>query len=400
MLKKIPTTQLQVGMYVHTIDCHWIDHPFFRSSFLVKDDEPLQMLNNSDIHHVVIDTEKGRDCDAEATVDEIQDALAKTCNKVEENRAVLSKQVTVSEEINNARTIYKEATHVIHKLMDDVRLGKQVELEHLEPVTEKIINSVFRNKDALISLTRIKDRDEYTFMHSVSVSALMATFARNQNMPMAVIEDVAMGGLLHDVGKMLVPNEVLSKPEQLSDEEYKIMKLHVNMGYEILSTTTGLSQDALDVVRLHHERIDGSGYPRGLKGDEISEIGLMSNIVDVYDAMTSVRCYKNAWEPSFTLKKLLEWSDSHFSKDLVESFIGCLGIYPVGSLVQLKSGLIGIVMEQGENDLLRPNLRIIYNSRYKKYVQVKDVKLKKLPEDMIVQAVSPARYNIDLAAFI
>ena len=400
MLKKIMISQLQVGMFVHDLDCGWLQHPFFRSRFMINDLLMLDKVRDANIKHLVIDTEKGVDCtDAEAG-DELQLTLQANIAETSSRQANDGKQVPASDEINNARVIYKEATNVIHRLLEDVRLGKQVEVEHIEPVTEKIVNSVFRNKDALISLTRIKNRDQYTFMHSVSVSGLLASFALNQGMERERIKQIVMGGLLHDVGKMRVPLEILNKPDRLSEDEYAIMKSHAQIGIDILSGMPGLSKDAMDVVAMHHERIDGSGYPNGLKGDEISEVGQMSTIIDVYDALTSVRIYKDAWEPSFTLKKLLEWSGSHFDKRLVSNYIRCLGIYPVGSLVQLKSGLVGIVREQNEKDLLRPDLRLIYNSRFEKYIQVKDVQLRKMPQDRIIEAISPEKYDIDLAVFV
>ena len=400
MLKKIQIDQLQLGMYVHNLDCDWMSHPFFRSRFMVKDDSAIQKIKQAGIRQLVIDTEKGLDCDAAATVDEVEASLQQSFEKVAEKKRPLPRQVSAAEEYTTARAIFTEANQVIRTLLLDARLGKQVELEKIAPITEKIVNSVFRNKDALISLTRIKDRDQYTFMHSVSVSGLMATFARAQGFEREVIEQIVMGSLLHDIGKMMVPPEILNKPDKLTDAEFEIMKTHVVHSREILSTTAGITQAALDVAAMHHERHDGTGYPLGLKGDQISEIGHMSSIVDVYDALTSVRCYKDAWEPAQTLKKLLEWSHTHFRQDLVESFIRCLGIYPVGSLVQLQSGLVGIVLEQNESDLLRPDLRIIYNSRSESYVPIKDLKLRKRPEDRIVQAISPDKYHIDLGAFI
>ncbi|MCK4708012.1 MAG: HD-GYP domain-containing protein, partial [Gammaproteobacteria bacterium] len=214
------------------------------------------------------------------------------------------------------------------------------------------------------------------------------------------IKQLALGGLLHDIGKMKVPLEILNKPGKLTDDEFEIMQGHAQLGIDYLSNTPGLSQDVMDVVSMHHERFDGTGYPNGLKGDEISEVGQMSSIIDVYDALTSVRCYKDAWEPSYTLKKLLEWSGSQFSKKLVSNYIRCLGIYPVGSLVQLQTGLVGIVIEQNEKELLRPDVRIIYNSCFEKYVKVRDIQLRKIPQESIVEAISPDKYNIDLGAFI
>ena len=399
MLKKINSSQLQIGMYVHDLDCGWLEHPFLRSRFTVMDTSTITQVQQANIRHLVIDTEKGVDCDESAS-DTLEANLQENMGGVSSRKANDGKQVAAADEIDNARLIYKEATIAIHTLLDDVRLGKRVELEHIEPVTENIVNSVFRNKDALTSLTRIKDRDQYTFMHCVSVSGLMACFALDRGMSRERIKQIVFGGLLHDVGKMKVPLDILTKPARLTEQEFEIMKSHVKLGVDSIASIPGLTQDALDVVALHHERIDGSGYPHGLQENNISEVGQMASIIDVYDALTSVRCYKNAWEPSFTLKKLLEWSGTQFNRDLVCHYIRCLGIYPVGSLVQLKSGLVGIVMEQNEKDLLRPDLRVIYNSRFLKYVQVRDIQLRKLPEESIIEAISPDKYNIDLGAFI
>lgn len=400
MLKKIQTSQLQVGMYVHDLDCGWLQHPFFRSRFKINDTAMIEKVKEAKIRHLVIDIEKGDDCQLGSEADELETTLQENIAEVSGRKADDGKQVPAADELDNARSIYNEATGIIHSLLEDVRLGKQVELEHVLPVTEKIVNSVFRNKDALISLTRIKDRDQYTFMHSVSVSGLLASFALDRGMDRERIRQVALGGLLHDVGKMRVPLEILNKPEKLSDDEFAIMKHHAQYSIDVLADVPGLSQDALDIAAMHHEHFDGTGYPKGLKGNEISMVGQMSAIIDVYDALTSVRCYKDAWEPSFTLKKLLEWGGSHFNRDLVSSYIRCLGIYPVGSLVQLQSGLVGIVMEQNECDLLRPDVRIIYNSRFEKYIQVKNIQLRKMPEERIVEAISPDKYNIDLGVFL
>ena len=287
---------------------------------------------------------------------------------------------------------------MMQHLMEDARLGKQVEVEQIEPISEQMIESAFRNKDAFISLSRIKTKDQYTFMHSVSVAGLMITFSRAMGFDMDLIRQVSIGGLLHDIGKMKTPNEILNKPGKLDDNEFKIMKSHVVYSREMLEGRAGISQAALDVAALHHERVDGTGYPLGLKGDEISEVGQMSTIVDVYDALTSVRVYKSAWEPSVALKKLLEWSSSHFNPAQVKQFIRCLGIYPVGTLVELDSGLVGIVLKQGETDLLKPVVRIIYSTRKRDYVKIREVDLSRT-DDFIKQAVSPQVYQIDLATF-
>lgn len=398
MIKKIATSQLQVGMFISNLDASCLEHNFINTRFAVKNSDIISKVINTGIKNVYIDTTKGLDIDEAQTADEVNQQLDKEKLKVAENNSTLEQQVSVKEEIERARGIYKEAHNIMHDLMEDIRLGKQVEVERVQPISEQLVESVFRNKDALISLSRIKDKDHYTFMHSVSVAGLMITFARAMNYPMDLIKEISIGGMLHDVGKMMTPDNVLNKPGKLTDDEFKVMKHHVVYSRELLEGKPGITQAALDVAALHHERIDGTGYPFGLKGDEISEVGQMSTIVDVYDALTSVRVYKSAWEPNVALKKLLEWSDNHFNPALVKHFIRCLGIYPIGTLVELDSGNVAIVIEQGETDLLNPRVRIIYNIRKKGVVPVTELDLAKT-DDHITKSVSPQTYQIDLSAF-
>ena len=398
MIKKISTDQLQVGMFISNLDASCLEHNFISSRFAVNNEELIQKVWKTGIKNVYIDTNKGIDIQDAATIGEVNAGLQKATLKIATENNTLDNQISVQEEVKRARGIYKEAHGIMQNLMGDIRLGKQVEVERVQPIAEQLVESIFRNKDALISLSRIKDKDHYTFMHSVSVAGLMITFSRAMGFDMDLIKEISIGGMLHDVGKMMTPDNVLNKPGALDDGEFKIMKSHVVYSKELLEGKPGITQAALDVAAMHHERIDGTGYPLGLKGDEISLVGQMSTIVDVYDALTSVRVYKSAWEPNLALKKLLEWSDHHFNPDLVKQFIRCLGIYPIGTLVELDSGNVAIVIEQGEKDLLNPKVRIIYNTHKKGMVPVKELDLSKT-DDRIVKSVSPQDYQIDLAAF-
>jgi putative nucleotidyltransferase with HDIG domain len=399
MLKKIQSDQIRVGMFIHDLDCAWMNHPFVKNRFKLKHEKTIQKISASGITHVIIDTQKGLDLDTAPTIDEVEQSLQEQSEQIAESQTGLNKEVSVEEEINNAKSILAEAGKTIQDIMERVRFGKQMEVETVEPITIKIIDSIFRNKDALISLRRIKSKDEYTFMHSVSVGALTAAFSRALGRDRDEIIPIATGALLHDIGKARISLEILNKPGKLTEEEFQIVKSHVKHSCQILSSTSDMSPEALDIAAQHHERIDGSGYPCGLKGEEISTVGQMSAIVDVYDALTSERCYKGAWEPSFVLKKLLEWSPNHFKTELVHKFIRCLGVYPVGTLVQLASGLVGIVMEQCEKDLLRPTIRIVYNAKEGCYVPLKELNLAKNPQDCIQSAVPPEKYEIDLNDF-
>ncbi|HFE37896.1 MAG TPA: HD-GYP domain-containing protein [Gammaproteobacteria bacterium] len=394
MIKSIKSRELRVGMYVQKLDCAWVDHPFLVNSFHLKNEKMLNKVIAAGIENIDIDTSKGLDV---LVVEPEQKTPPQTPPPVTKKK---KKKIPVSKEERKARAIYKDGTNIIRNMMEDVRLGKQVEVESVNPVAEKVVQSIFRNPHALTGITRIKTKDEYTFMHCVSVTGLMVMFARYLKFSKEDIHEVAIGSLVHDIGKIMVPDKVLNKPGKLNFDEFEVMKDHVTFSREILENNPAISQMALDVAVLHHERMDGSGYPRGLAGDEISLVGQMSAIVDVYDALTSVRVYKDAWEPSQALKSMIEWSPGHFSRELVQQFIQCLGIYPVGSLVELKSGRVGIVLEQNDEEILRPKIRIIYNAKSKYYVEVNDIDLSKETKDRITAAISPKKYNIELSVFL
>ena len=393
MFKTIPTSELRIGMYVHDLGRAWLNHPFAVSRFLVKDPEILRKITSAGIREVVIDTSKGQDLTQPAAV--ARPSKEPTPTKAQPPAA----KTTMAEEVGRAKVLFQEATTIIHNLMADARLGKQVEVQRLEPLAERMVQSTLRSRHALTGISRIKTKDEYTFMHCVSVAGLLTTFAMELALDEGTIHQLALGGMLHDIGKTLVPDAILNKPGKLDDDEFVVMRRHVEFSGELLEEQTGLSQVAKDVTMLHHERMDGKGYPLGLHGEQICLVGQMSAIVDVYDALTSVRVYKSAWEPSVTLKKLLEWSPHHFNPDLVQRFIKCLGIYPIGSLVELESGRVGVVMEQGQ-DMLRPLLRIVYHAKQQAYVRVQDLDLAKETKDRIVNVRSPAEFNLDLSLFV
>ena len=288
--------------------------------------------------------------------------------------------------------------------MQDVRLGKQIELEQVNPIVERMSESILRNQDALLSLCRIKQKDNYTFLHSVSIGALMMSFARAVNLSPEEMRQVGIGGMLHDIGKTKVPDKILNKPGKLTEEEFLIMKSHVVHSRDILSDTPGIAQASLDVAAQHHERYDGSGYPLKLKGSEMSIYGQMASIVDVYDAITSDRCYHKGMEPTVALRKLFEWSKFHFNPELVHTFVRSIGIYPVGTLVMLESGRIGIVIEQSGVSLALPLVRAIFNAKKGYYITPEDVDLSKPlgqgGADKIVSHESPAKWGIDPHKFM
>lgn len=400
MIKRIRSEQLAPGMFIHDINCGWIDHPFVFSSFRVKDEETVRKIIAYGIRELYIDTVEGTDVTGAQTQEEVDSDIHERITRLAPGKR--PPPTPLHEEISAARQVHHEAHKVVHNLLTDVRLGRQIEVEKAQPVVERITDSIFRNRDALTSLTRIKQKDDYTFQHSVSVCALLVSFAHAMELDLDVILELGMGGLLHDIGKMKVPDAVLNKPGALTEAEFVLMKSHVAQGREILKKTKGVSQTAILVAGQHHERYDGTGYPDKLKQDAISSYGQMASIVDVYDALTSNRIYHKGMEPTAALKKLFEWSKYHFSEELVQHFIRVIGIYPTGSLVRLESGLLAVVVRQGENNLLHPVVRVIYDSKTGFITTPHDIDLSTPPgsSDRIERHELPGKWGINPFAYL
>jgi putative nucleotidyltransferase with HDIG domain len=245
--------------------------------------------------------------------------------------------------------------------MRDVRLGNAVHVAGVEEVVGDITESISRNSGALVSLLNLKEADDYTFLHCVAVGTLMVTLGRAMRLDAETIRQGGIGGLLHDVGKMKVPEALLNKPGKLTDDEFSVIKKHPVIGHELLLSTGAVGQIPLDITRHHHERMDGTGYPDQLPADQISLYARMSAIVDVYDAITSHRCYHRAMTPTEAMRKMLDWSKFHFDEALTYQFMKVLGIYPVGQLVRLESGRLAVVTDQNDNNLLMPKVCAFFN---------------------------------------
>lgn len=400
MLKKIRTDQLRPGMFVHELDCAWMDHPFMRNRFSVGGEGDIRKIAEAGVKALYIDTGRGGDVEDAPTAAEVRAELdsamiaAAAAPKPDPARSL-------REEMQRARKVHGEANGIIRNVMRDVRLGNQVQLEQVEPVVERIGESVLRNGDALLALCRVKTKDDYTFLHSVSVGALLIAFCRELDLDPATIHQAGVGGMLHDVGKVRVPDAILNKPGRLTDEEFTQMKGHVVESRRILEATPNISETALRVAAEHHERYDGSGYAEGLKGESISRIGQMAAICDVYDAITSDRVYHKGMAPGEALRKIFEWSKFHFNPQLTQAFLRCIGIYPTGTLVHLESGRLAVVLAQHENNLLQPLVRIVFHSRANHYLKPEDMDLARPGcADRITGSEPPEKWGIDTMRFL
>ena len=400
MIKRIPADRLKIGMFIHDFNCSWVDHPFLRNSLKVEDQKTIDKIVAAGIRELFIDTAKGLDVAGAQTEEEFNSELHDQFSQFVRMQGERDHpRVPLKSEIVVARTVHREAHRIVNNVLQDVRNGKPIEVAKVEPVVGQLADSVFRNRDALISLSRIKRKDDYTFQHSVSVSVLLISFCLAMEYERRVIVEIGMGGLLHDIGKMMVPDHILNKPGALTAAEFALMQSHAPVGREILKSTPGMPETALMIAGEHHERYDGTGYPDKLKEQEISQFGQMASIVDVYDALSSNRVYHKAIEPTAALKKLFEWRTSHFNEALVQHFIRAIGIYPVGSLVRLKSGLLGVVIDPDNEDLLHPTVRAVYDLKRRNSIAPRDIDLSRDPAEIggdgVVGHESPEQWGID-----
>jgi len=404
MLKKVKTEKLKPGIFVHDFNCGWLEHPFLRNRLLLKSDADIEKILECRIREVYIDTDYGLDVDDAPTKQDVDEHINAEMTKLQAEPPRSDLSVPLAEEIIRAEPLLHESKVQIQVLLDAIRVGRKLDVPQVELVVEKMTESVLRNKHALVSLARIKNRDEYTYLHSIAVAALCISFGQHLDLEPRHIKALSVGGLLHDIGKVKMPLEVLNKPGPLTEREFEIMKTHVAHGDCILRETSGISESSICVTRHHHERLDGTGYPEGLKGDQISKFGQIAAIVDIYDALTSERCYKHAIQPTAVIRKLYEWSESYLDRTFVEQFILHMGIYPVGALVRLRSGIIGIVVRQGERSLLDPVVRAVYDTKRQLRVTPFDINLSSRPAgqrpDEIIGFEAPESWNLQPEKFL
>jgi putative nucleotidyltransferase with HDIG domain len=379
MLKRIKVADLCIGMYVQEFCASWKETPFWRTSLMIDCPKTLTHIQTSDVKEVWIETSKG--LDIEEAEPEAEEETA-PCEDIQP-QSIVVRRASFDDEIEHAKKLCAKGKAAVSTMFQEARMGQAVNTANAYSLVEEISSSVMRNPDALISLARLKNKDDYTYMHSVAVCALMIALAQKLKLDEKQTRDAGMAGLLHDIGKMMISQEILDKPGKLTDEEFLAVKEHPVEGHQLLLEVDGITEGALDVCLHHHERIDGNGYPHQLKGDEISLFARMGAVCDVYDAITSDRAYKSGWEPSESLRRMAEWSGSHFDPTVFQAFVKCIGIYPTGTLVRLKSGRVGVVIEQSDNSLLSPRIKVFFSIRSNAYVAPEIIDLGKLDDKIM-----------------
>ena len=372
MLKKITSSELMLGMYVERLGRSWLENPFWKRSFLLESPADLERIRVARLNEVWIDTARGL-APPEPVAVAAAPAPVPAAAAAGTDAAVRTVSVPVAHaapalsrdaEMAHARRLLERTRQAVQTMFDEARMGKALAVGQAYALVDDIASSVLRGGGVLLGLARLKTADNYTYMHSVAVCALMTALARELGLAPEQVRSAGLAGLLHDIGKMAVPSAILNKPGSLSEAEFSSVRAHPAAGHRMLLEVDEIDPVTLDVCLHHHEKLDGSGYPKGLCGEEISLYARMGAICDVYDAITSNRPYKQGWCPAESLRRMAAWRGGHLDATLFAAFVKCLGIYPLGTLVRLQSERLAVVVGQAAGKTLTsPTVRAFFSIR-------------------------------------
>ena len=386
---KINVDQLKIGMYVSALDRPWTETPFLFQGFLVKEKSTIEQLTKY-CEHVYIDTEQGLVPDTDISAAETEKA---------------PETVTIEKEFPKAKLIHNRVSQVFNDLIDTIKCNGELDVKAISKEVETMVEGCVRNPDAYILLSKLKNKDDYTYGHCLSSSIYAVMIGNRMGLNKDEVEELAFGHMFFDIGKLKLPTELLYKKGDYSPEEKIQVRKHIIHSIEILKTMKGVKPSAIDIAQNHHERYDGSGYPNGLKGNQIPLYARIAGIIDTYDALTSKRLYSKQHSHHEAIHILYDSRDKEFQKDILEIFIQCLGAYPTGSLVELNTGEVGIVLQQNKISRLRPKIMLILNRKkeFNDYFPIINLLIKPTNDVGVVMEISkmlePGTYGIDPAEF-
>ncbi|MEW6981139.1 HD-GYP domain-containing protein [Colwelliaceae bacterium 6471] len=394
MIVEIKIEELAIGNYVVEIVKQRGNYNLTKGGH-IKNDNVIQNLAKKGVETLLIDTSKQLDVQTAPETAEQQPST-----DIPTEYEIRSSTTPVILEINKARKLFKESKDIQRKVFDDALSGREINMEAVTDVTNKTIDAIFKNPDSLACIINIRKKDEYLLEHSVSVSILMTIFSRFLKIDRSLVLELSIGAFLHDVGKIMIPDEILNKPGKLTDSEFEIMKSHVNHSIEVIENTPDISKLSLEVAALHHEKLDGQGYPFQVPAENISTYGRMITICDIFDALTANRVYKDGYShvKAFSILRNLAQKD-HLDTRLVDLFIKCMGVYPVGTLVELHSNKLAIVESRNHEDPIRPKVRSFYNAQHHHYIMTQDIDLTK-GDDHIIKGVRADDFDLDMNKII
>ncbi|HEX5340579.1 MAG TPA: HD-GYP domain-containing protein [Gammaproteobacteria bacterium] len=414
---KVEASELQVGMYVTRLDRPWTETPFLFQGFYIRGPGEIEELRRY-CQYVFIDVEQSGNREthtasakdasntgSERTITGITSlrypAPRQTTGGATRNRTVYTAAVPVEQEMKAARNAHADATRAAQDILTTLENGGQLDIELVRQTVEPMVESVLRNPDAMVWLSRMKQHDSYSYHHSVGCSIWGIAFARHLGLDRQALYEVGLGCMLFDVGKTRLPADLLMKPQSLTATELQVVRNHVDYSVAILENTNGITPRVIDMVHSHHERHDGSGYPDQLKGNRIPTFAKIAGMVDCYDALISIRPYAKQRSPYEAVREIYAWRNTLFQTEVVEQFMQAVGAFPTGSLVELSSGAVGVVISQNETRRLRPKLMIVLDERKKRLRRFEIVDLlndnqwQNVEKLWIDKCLEPGAYGID-----
>lgn len=386
---KINVDQLKIGMYVSALDRPWTETPFLFQGFLVKEKTTIEQLTKY-CEYVYVDTEQGLVPDSSISAAETEKA---------------PDTVTIEKEFPKAKLIHNKVSQVFNNLIDTIKVNGEVNVKAISIEVETMVEGCVRNPDAYVLLSKLKNKDDYTYGHCLSSSIYAVMIGTQMGLNKNEVEELAFGHMFFDIGKLKLPTELLYKKGDYTSEEKIQVRKHVFHSIEILKTMKGVKPSAIDIAQNHHERYDGSGYPNGLRGNQIPLYARIAGIIDTYDALTSKRLYTKQFSHHEAIHLLYNSRDKEFQKDILEIFIQCLGAYPTGSLVELNTGEVGIVLQQNKISRLRPKIMLVLNRKkeFNDYFPIINLLIKPTNDVGVVMEIGkmlePGTYGIDPAEF-
>lgn len=399
---KIPAKNLRVGMFISRLDRPWLDTPFLFQGFRITDQKQiLKIQEYCDFVYVDMESDQKLAYGAKGRGPVVAGGEESRTLVPQSRHVIYEDSTTVEKEIGIAEKIHEKAAGLVRDIIFELRAGRSIEVTQVQRVIHPLVDSVVRNPDAFLWLNELKKKDSYAYHRALNSAIWGVVLGRHIGLPKTDLQLLALGSLLYDIGKTKLPDELLNKPERLSQAEFAVAKRHVQFSVEILKQTAGVDKQVLFMVRTHHERFDGSGYPMGLSGFQIPLFGRICGLIDCYGAITTDRPYAKAMSTTQAIRTIYEWRDIDFQAELVEQFIQALGVYPTGSLVELSTGEVGAVVAQNRMRRLRPKVMLVLNPEKRAYSRFVIVDLMKETTDKhgspldIVRGLEPGSYGIN-----